>query len=195
MILRPAAPLFLLGLLAACGGASQPPVAPAPAAQARPAGPVLGYQNPPATGFRLEVDPASNHTRRLVLHLKGPGGLTARGVACFLQVDPARLAWCPPAAGAGLVRNGGTWGLASAQSALIGAKAAQGLLQLGVFQREAQPIKLGSAPLASIALEALPEAAQGPVEWNLPGDRQPVYLDGERQLQPLTLALGTLTVE
>lgn len=193
---------MVLGTLISCGG-SGGGSAPAPAVQAplpaRPPEPAaqrtLCYVNPVSSGFRLEVDPATNNTPHLVLHLKGPDGLEGRGVAFYLHAHADRLAWSTPPGATGLVRNGGLWDPGAAEPRLMRAKARDGVLQVGLFQRDGAAVRMGQAPLASLALDLKAGAATGRVDLWLPGDQSALFLDAARNLQPFVLAVGTLTVQ
>jgi hypothetical protein len=181
-----------LALLSACGGSSGASSKSGPAPD-RPR--VLVYTNPPARGFRLEVDPATNRSGRLVLHLVGPAGQRARGVAFHLHADPDRLSWGQPGSGSGWLRPGDVWRPGEAEPRLCRAKVADGTLQAGLFHRDGDAPVLGSAPLAAIALDLKPGAAPGPVALTQPEGRPPVFLDGDRELRPLALGVGTLHVQ
>jgi hypothetical protein len=198
---------LLIALLSACGGGSSagqplPERAPAPTPQPlpvvtappQPAARVLHYSDPRATGFRLEVDPATNDTGRLLLHLKGPAAARIRGVACFFQIDPEQLLWSPPAANPELLVPGPGWPRTAIGPSLVRARADHGILQFGLFLSEQEPLRLDDGILATVALEAIPGGRTGRVMLRRPADDRSILLDGERTFQPLTVAMGALTM-
>ena len=186
----------------AAGGGSTPkpgafPVSTSPAPGAKPAAQparILSYTNPPAEGFRLEVDPASNNTARLLLHLQGPKKVQAYGVAFFLRCGDQAV-WTRPGAGPALFLAGRGWNPGENEPSLARAKVLGEQLQVGFFRREGAVAHLGSTPILSLALELRPGAEPGQIRLSVPGDKQAVYLDANRVLQALTLKVGTLVAK
>lgn len=171
-----------------------PTPVPAPVPVPMPAR-ALHYRNPPASGWRLEVDPASNHSSRLILHLLGPKHSQVFGVAFFLEVEQARADWASPDHGAELFRCGRGWDPGQNAPRLARAGNRGGLLQVGLFRRDGPAARLGADPVLSLALELKPGTTPGPVALWAPSDRHPVHLDGARALLPLPVSLGTLVAQ
>lgn len=183
-------------LLPACGGGGSPaapdpgPVSTRPQVPAR----ILQYTDPKPLNqaFYLVQEPGAGASDRVVLRLMGRQGLAARGVAVTLRVDDNRAQWCEPEAGAGLVRNGGVWNPGAEAPVLMRAKANQGVLQVGIFERDGSPAPLGDRPLATLALRLVKGSRPGPVHLTCQGGQDGVWLDAGHTLQPLTFAIGGL---
>ena len=156
---------------------------------------VLTYVNPVAKGFRLEVEPSTNQTASLKLNLIGPKGTLGQGVAFFLQVDPLAAAWANPEGGTGVVRAGRSWPSGRSGPRLAWAKAEGGRLQAGLFRKNKAPGAMDAGPILSLALRLEAGASRGAVNLSAPTDRQAVYLDGNNDLVPLHVAVGTLVAE
>ena len=186
----PLAMAALSGLMVGCSGRS-----PGQQLHDQTPAPILRYQDPAATGFRLVAEPATNGTPHLGLKLVGPSGTVLRGVAFYLEADVARVAWAQPTGGQGFLLNGGSFDPGHEEPKLARAKVSAGVLQAALFQREGPAVTLGDQPVLSLALTAAPGAAQGAVTLRIPDPGKAVYLDAARVLQPLTIAVGTLAVE
>ena len=156
---------------------------------------MLHYTNPPAVGFRLEVDPATNDTQHLVLNLQGPKGTQAFGVAFFLAVGEDAVGWAAPPKGTGFFRCGRGWEPGGSEPRLARAKVQGGLIQVGLFQRDKAAVWLGTTPILSLALDLKSGAAPGKVDFWAPLDRKAVYLDANRILHDLPVGLGELVVQ
>lgn len=182
MMLRCLPAILLLSLLTACGGHNPSPPGPATA---------LHYVNPAPTGFRLEVEPATNDTPNVVLDLIGPAGTSLHGVAFFLTCDTTRALWSSPPNATGSALTLGAVPLFRVKPG-----AGTGDLQVGLFQTGAPPAVLGAAPIVSLGLSL--NLAQGP-RSGLPVALAPTlgrtseYLDGNRTTQILNIGVGTLT--
>ena len=188
-------PCLILLSLAACGGGSAPgPALPVAQAEAPAARRILSYVNPPPSGFRLEVDPATNHSPRLILHLKGPEGLPIRGLGIFLAAGQDQVAWARAGSGNAWFRSGGVLEPGPGEPRLARDRVEAGLLQVGLFQREGAAVAVGTTPLLSVVLEPAPEAMPGKASLGVPADRRGVLLDDARNLLELPLGIGSLEV-
>lgn len=188
MTLRPAGPTLLLALLAACGGSSK---GPGPATS-------LHYVDPPATGFRLVVEPATNNTAHLVLDLVGPSGTPAHGVACFLTCDAKLVSWGNPGGADPLAKAGTAFTLGPAPLFKTKLDPNARDLQLGLFQTGAPAAVLGSAPIASLELDLVTTAGtlSGAAVALAPTlGKTSEYLDGQKAAQPFALGVGVLTAQ
>ena len=156
---------------------------------------VLTYRNPTATGFRLEVEPATNSSAHLRLHLVGPKGTLGQGVAFFLEVDPRIAAWGHPEGGTGVFRAGRAWPSGRSGPRLAWGKAEGGTLQVGLFRKHKTPGAMDAGPILSLALHLEAGATPGSVRFGTPPGPQAVYLDGSNNLIPMPIAVGTLVAE
>ncbi|MBI1752415.1 MAG: hypothetical protein HY014_06835 [Acidobacteria bacterium] len=178
----------VLGLLTACGGGSSTP--PGPATK-------LHYTNPPASGFRLEVDPATNDTPHLVLNLVGPAGTTGQGAALFLTCDATKAVWASPGGADPFAKAGGA--LTLGPVALFKSKRqGAGDLEVGICQTGAPAANLGKAPIVSLALDLKPDGGllSGTAVALAPTTgKASKYLDAQMADQPMALGVGTLTAQ
>ena len=180
-----------LVLLVACGGGKDSPPPTAPATK-------LHYVNPPASGFRLEVDPVTNDSAHLVLNLLGSTGTTATGVAFFLTSDASTVAWGNPGGSDAYAKAGSAFTLGAVP--MFKSKLIQGTgdLQVGLFQTGAPARSLGNAPIVSLALDL--KTGTGVLAGTRVGLTPTVgktskYLDGQGTDQTMTIAVGVLTAQ
>ena len=157
-------------------------------------GRVLAYTNPAPKGFRLEVDPATNHSSHLVLNLVGPRGARVYGVAFFIGLRDDRAEWVQPAGVAEFFRCGRGWNPGLNPPRLARAKVSEGLIEVGMFRRQGPPGILDGTPILSLALEPKKGGPEGKVEWWTPPGKHAVYLDSSRALVDLPIGLGELEV-
>jgi len=176
---------LVLALLSACGGGSTAPHAPASS---------LSYQDPTATGYRLLRNAASTPTH-LVLDLVGPSGATAKGVALFLEADPARATWVHPTGATGTVVAPGAVFPLGAAPQMLKDRVEGGVLQVGLFQKGGAATVLGSAPILTLALDLKASASVGTVLLSVPTGKQPQVLNADGTLTSLTISLGTLSAQ
>jgi hypothetical protein len=154
----------------------------------------LVYSNPALSGYSLQADPASNGTGHLVLNLVGPAGTAAQGVSFFLTADPASVTWSK-AGWSTYLLPGSVFDLGTAPQALAAGLLPDGGLQAGLYQKSGTAA-FGSAPLASVALDLVPDAVTPGTTVSLAptAGQQAVYLDGQGQVQPLPAAIGIGTL-
>ncbi len=178
-----------LGCLAGCGGGDHG--APSPATK-------LHYANPPATGYRLEVDPATNDQTHLVLNLVGPKGTAVQGVAFFLTSEAAKLTWGNPGGSDPFAKAGNALALGTVP--LFKSKQLQGTgdLQVGIFQTGSAAAVLGSTPLVSVALDL--KAGTGVLAGTrltltATAGKTSTFLDATGTAQPMTIGLGELSAQ
>ena len=180
-------PIGLFCLFVACGGGGSNSQQPARS---------LNYVNPPGTGFRLEVEPATNNTNHLMLNLVGPGCQAIQGIAFTLTSTLTQFTWGNP---------GGTDPYAKAGTALtLGAiplfktkrpTGADGDLQVGIFQTGAMATTLGNHPIVSVALDFPANSTLISGTQLTLGSKDAQFLDGQRNAQSITIAVGTLTAQ
>lgn len=177
-----------LAILAACGGGhdSTPPIAATK----------LHYVNPPASGFRLEVEPATNDTAHLVLNLIGPSGTAANGVAFFLTCDATKATWGNPGGSSDPFAKAGA-AFTLGPMPLFKSKQLQGTgdLQVGLFQTGAATATLGIAPIVSVALDLKPGSgmlAGTSVDLAPTNGKTSKYLNDLGADQAMTIGVGTL---
>ena len=180
-----------LVFLASCGGGKDSPPPSATATK-------LHYVNPPASGFRLEVDPATNDAAHLVLNLMGPSATAATGVAFFLTGEPTAVAWGNPGGADPYAKAGSAFTLGAVP--LFKTKLTQGTgdLQVGLFQTGAPTHGLGSASIVSLALDL--KTGTGLLAGTRVGLAPTVgktskYLDGQGTDQTMTIGVGVLTAQ
>ena len=180
-----------LVILAACGGGKDSPPPSVTATK-------LHYVNPPASGFRLEVDPATNDSAHLVLNLMGPSGTAASGVAFFLTSDATAVAWGSPGGAEPYAKAGSAFTLGAVP--MFKSKLSQGTgdLQVGLFQTGAPAQGLGSAPIVSLALDL--KTGTGLLAGTRVGLAPTVgktskYLDAQGTDQTISIGVGVLTAQ
>ena len=180
-----------LVFLAACGGGKDNPPPSAPATK-------LHYVNPPASGFRLEVDPATNDAAHLVLNLMGPSGTSASGVAFILTSEPTAVAWGSPGGADPYAKAGGAFTLGAVPLFKTKLTQVTGDLQVGLFQTGASARSLGPAAIVSLALDL--KTGTGLLAGTRVGLAPTVgktskYLDGLGTDQAMTIGVGVLTAQ
>jgi len=183
-----AAVLLLLG--PACGGGAKQ------AAPAAPHATAFTYANPALGGYSLQATAASNGTSHLVLNLMGPAGAAARGVSLFLTADPALATWSKGSGTPPYVTPGTVFQLGASPQAFVTALSATGDLQAGLYQKGGAAT-FASAPILSVALDLAGTTLTPGTAVTLaatPGT-QSVYVDANNALQPLAIAVGTLTLK
>lgn len=180
----------VLAILAACGGGhdSTPPIAATK----------LHYVNPPASGFRLEVEPATNDKPHLVLNLVGPSGTAASGVAFFLTCDATKASWGNPGGSDPFAKAGTAFTLGPVPLFKSKQPLSTGDLQVGLFQTGAAAATLGIAPIVSVALDLKPSSgmlAGTSVDLAPTKGKTSKYLDGLGADQTMTIGVGVLTAQ
>ncbi len=182
-------------LLCGCGGGASSSVSGPSTPTSTAYATALTYSNPPAGGYSLQAEPASNGTAHLVLDLVGPAGTVAQGVSCFLTADPADVAWAP-GSGSAYATAGTVFNLGPAPQAFFSKVSGSGELQVGIYQKAGTATFAGAA-LLSVALDLNPGAvpAGSPVPLAPTPGTQAVYLDGTGTVRPFpaAIAVGTLT--
>jgi hypothetical protein len=155
-----------LGTLLACGGGSSgggPSPTPTPTVAT-----ALVYSNPTSGSYQLLRNPSLSTPTHLVLDLVGPAGAQVRGVALVLTLTAVnQAAWAPvTSGGSNYLQEGAVLNLGSTPRALVGRTSGGGVtLETGLFQKgpATAAATLGSAPLASVALDLRPGMAPGSV--------------------------------
>lgn len=188
ILLPRAAALALLALLAACGGSSH-----ADPVYAK----VLSYTNPTSTGYRLQVDPATNGTSRLGLQLVGPSGAQIQGLSFYLTCDPALVAWHKGATSPAYATAGTVLDLGGTPQAFV-ATVADGDLQVGLFQASGTAT-LSAAPLVTVGLDLAGSRIPSGTSVALaptPGTKA-VFVDRNGVVQEFStpIAVGSLVAE
>jgi hypothetical protein len=182
--------MVALSLLAACGGGHSGST-PAPAT-------ALVYTDPAdQSGLYLKVEPATNHTSRIVLDLMAGSALQAQGVSLYLSVDPAGAGWTRGDAAPFYASNGTTFDLGEASPQAFAAKVRGGDLQVGLYQQSGTVAAQAGAPLVRVGLTlgASGVAAGTSVALGATPGTTPVYVDASGAVRPFPapIAIGTLT--
>jgi hypothetical protein len=191
--LRSAFTTVALAALLACGGgggSSTPPPAPTAAS--------LAYTDPATGTYRL-VKNASSAGPHLVLDLLGPGSGTSMGASITLSADTTRVTWVDVPAGgttASLMKNGTQFNL-GAGLPIQKAKATGNVLQATVAQKNPSPAVSLNGTLLQVALDLKSGLGLTPgtaITLSADGTKCQI-LDGAGTISPITVSVGTLTVQ
>lgn len=167
----------LLACLLHCGGARPSP----------PAATALSYGNPAApTQWRFVQDAGSTRTH-LVLDLLAPPVASGMGVTFVLSVDGSRAAWS--SAGPGPVAPLAYGGPLVHRASIRGSD-----LRVVVSQENpTPPVKYGTAPVLSVALDLAP--AGGPGTVALTASQGGHLAAPLAQPEPIAVDVGTLQAQ
>lgn len=182
--------LGLLSLVVNCGGGgggSTPTPTPTPTFASK-----LAYTNPPATGYRLEVDPATNNTGNLKLNLVGPSGEASKGIAFYLTATGTMVDFTSAMGGSQNYLKEGTVLTLGSTPQLFKVKydSAKNELSAGLFQKSGFA-QLATAPIATVGLTLKSNVTAGPVSLGV-GGKKTVIVDGTGTPKEITLGVGTV---
>jgi len=166
-----------LALLAACGGAG--------------GGSNPGGDDDPPTHYRFVKSPAST-AGKLVLDLYGPAGMKAKGVALYLTVDTPGVSWANAGGPEGTYSNPGTALDLGSSPRLYKDLAADGDLQVGIFQKTGSATFDDQHPIVSIALSGT-SATEVALSETRRKDSIMVAPDGSTS--DITIDLGSFTID
>jgi len=160
----------------------------------------LAYTDPTTGTYQLKKNTTLSTASHLVLDLIGPSSGTAAGVSLTLSADTTKVTWVDiPAGGttAVLMQNGTQFSLGSGV-AIQKARATGNVLQATVAQKNpTAAVSLNGTSLIRVALDlkAGLSLAQGTVITLSADAAKSQLLDGAGAIAPITVTVGTLTVQ
>jgi hypothetical protein len=159
----------------------------------------LAYTDPSTGTYQLKKNATLSTASHLVLDLLGPSSGTGAGVTITLSADTTKVTWVDVPAGgttATLMQNGTQFSLGSGVS-IQKARATGNVLQATVAQKNpAAAVSLNGA-LIRVALDLKPGLGltQGTVITLSVDAVKSQLLDGAGTIAPITVTVGTLTVQ
>jgi hypothetical protein len=165
----------------------------------QPVGTSLAYADPATGTYQLKKNLALSTATHLVFDLMGPGTGTASGLAITLSADTSKVTWVDVPAGgttAVLVQNGTQFNL-GAGTPIQKAKVTGNVLQAAVAQKAPTAAASLNGALIRVALDLKPGLGLAPgTAITLSADAAKCQvLDGTGTIAPITVTVGTLTVQ